>query len=162
MRKKIFAVMNSVAVVLLLSGGAAFAQHGHMGGGHGMGHPGGMGATHEHHTAHRKTVAQQLSSKPKLSAKLSSLLPAGTDLQTAASGFRNLGQFVAAVHVSHNLGIPFSTLKAKMIGPPSESLGKAIHQLKPSANSRTAVREAQKQTKGDLRTEEGGSSSTSS
>jgi hypothetical protein len=41
-----------------------------------------------------------------------------------AQGFKNLGQLVAAVHVSHNFYIPFDQLKAKMIGPPTESLGK--------------------------------------
>jgi hypothetical protein len=49
---------------------------------------------------------------------------------------------VAAVHVSHNLGIPFDQLKAKMIGPPKESLGKAIHALKPAAIQRRKARKA--------------------
>jgi hypothetical protein len=31
------------------------------------------------------------------------LLPAGADLQAAASGFATLGDFVAALHVSSNL-----------------------------------------------------------
>jgi hypothetical protein len=69
---------------------------------------------------------RRLASHPGLSARLQSLLPPGTNLQTAAAWFKNRGQFVAAVHVSHNLGIPFEQLKAKMTGTSPESLGRAI------------------------------------
>jgi hypothetical protein len=37
------------------------------------------------------------------------------------------GQYVAAQHVSENLGIPIGALKAKMTGNNAVSLGKAIH-----------------------------------
>ena len=46
-----------------------------------------------------KTPSQQLAAKPQLSDKLAKLLPPGTDMTKAAEGFKNLGQFVAAVHV---------------------------------------------------------------
>ena len=52
---------------------------------------------------------------------------------TASSGFRNLGQFVAAVNVSNNLGIPFAQLKTRMERP--SGLGQSIQALKPTANS---------------------------
>lgn len=96
------------------------------------------------------SVSEKLADNTKLSSKLQGLLPAGTNLQTAAQGFKNLGQFVAAVHVSHNLDIPFDQLKAKMIGPPKESLGKAIQALKPSTNSAAETKKAQKQAKQDM------------
>jgi hypothetical protein len=44
-------------------------------------------------------------------------------------GFKNHGQYVAAQHVSENLGISFEELKAKITGPHAESLGKAIQEL---------------------------------
>src|SRR5260370_17819864 len=88
--------------------------------------------------------------RPKRDAKLKRLLPAGTKLRTAGQGFKNLGQFVAAVHVSHNLGIPFDQLKAKMMGPPKESLGKAISQLKPTANAKTETKKANSQATDDM------------
>src|SRR5262249_28006584 len=97
-----------------------------------------------------KSISQKLAANPKLDSKLQSLLPAGTNLQTAASGFKNLGQFVSAVHVSHNLGIPFDQLKAKMVGPPSESLGKAIHDLKPTANAKAETKKAESEAHEDL------------
>lgn len=67
---------------------------------------------------------------PRLEAKLLALLPAGTNIQDAAQGFKNMGQFVAAVHVSNNLGLPFDSLKAAMTSPTAPmSLGQAIQSL---------------------------------
>jgi hypothetical protein len=149
-----------------------YAQHT---GGHGGGPPSGggasMGSSHSsasthgksensgsansnstgHSSSGKKTPGELLTQNTKLSSKLQSLLSPGTDLQAAAQGFKNLGQFVAAVHVSHNLGIPFDQLKAKMIGPPSESLGKAIHELKHDADSKTESTKATDQAKQDLK-----------
>ena len=155
-----------LAVSVALLGLPLYAQHGH-GGGPGGGAPsmgGGMGHSMDHSTGNphsssdtgkgtgskQSSVSERLQDNTKLSSKLQSLLPAGTDLQQAAQGFKNLGQFVAAVHVSHNLGIPFDQLKAKMIGPPSESLGKAIQALKPAANSKEETSKAEKQAKQDM------------
>ena len=53
---------------------------------------------------------------PKLEARLLTLLPDGTNIHDASQGFKNWGQFVAAVHVSNNLNIPFADLKARMTG----------------------------------------------
>lgn len=92
----------------------------------------------------------QLDRHPKLSSRLAGLLPAGTNMQRAASGFKNLGQFVAAVHVSHNLGIPFDQLKAKTTGSGAESLGKAIHQLDPNADAKAEAKKAESQARQDF------------
>jgi hypothetical protein len=130
------------------------AQHGHGGAGSSINSSHENKATDSHSgkasSSGTNTVSDKLSDNTKLASKLSSLLPQGTNLQTAAQGFKNLGQFVAAVHVSHNLGIPFDQLKAQMIGPPKESLGKAIHALKPDANSKTETKTANKQAKQDI------------
>src|SRR5215472_18808288 len=130
------------------------AQHGH-----GSGMHGNSTATHGNSgdakadkgsSSSKSSVSEKLTDNTKLADKLQGLLPAGTNLQTAAQGFKNLGQFVAAVHVSHNLGIPFDQLKAKMIGPPKESLGQAIHALKPAANSKEETKKGEKQAKHDM------------
>jgi hypothetical protein len=64
-------------------------------------------------------VGQRLSRNTALTSKLETRLTAlgyqGTVYQ-AAYGFKNLGQFVAATHVSQNLGIPFDQLKLQMTG----------------------------------------------
>jgi hypothetical protein len=156
----------SAAAMLAFASAPIFAQHGH-GGGHGSSSLSSHGSDHDHSSStHGKSdddhvsghdshgsISQKLASNTKLAGKLQSLLPPGTDLNAASAGFKNLGQFVAAVHVSHNLGIPFDQLKSKMLGPPAESLGKAIHDLKPTANAKAEVKKAEHEAHQDLDTD---------
>jgi len=79
-------------------------------------------------------LQQKLQQNTNLASKLETRLPKGTDLMTAAEGFRNLGQFVAAVNVSNNLGIDFVNLKTSMVDD-GLSLGQSIQTWKPTANS---------------------------
>jgi hypothetical protein len=60
----------------------------------------------------------------------------------AAEGFRNLGQFVAAVNVSNNLGIPFTELKTKMVDD-GMSLGQSIQALKPTSSATIEAQRAE-------------------
>jgi hypothetical protein len=83
-------------------------------------------------------VQLKLQKNTNLASKLQSRLPAGTSLTRAASGFRNLGQFVAAVNVSHNLGIPFAELKTRMVDQ-GMSLGQAIQDARPRTTDTTVV-----------------------
>ena len=96
------------------------------------------------------TKAQEkLAQNSNLRSRLQSRLPIGTDIQAAAAGFRNLGQFVAAVNVSHNLGISFDALKLRMTGPQAVSLGQAIQEVKglnaavSSTTAQTALAQAE-------------------
>jgi len=89
-------------------------------------------------------VQQKLQQNTNLASKLETRLPKGTDLMTAAEGFRNLGQFVAAVNVSNNLGIDFVNLKTSMVDD-GLSLGQAIQTWKPTANSTQEASLAQSQ-----------------
>jgi hypothetical protein len=74
--------------------------------------------------------AQQLLLKnDNLRAKMAARLPGTIDPVQAARGFKNLGQFVAAVNVSNNQGIDFFALKRMMVGQ-SLSLGQAVQRLK--------------------------------
>jgi hypothetical protein len=94
-------------------------------------------------TSTSPTRAQQLlAQNTKLRDKLLTRLPAGTNIDLAASGFKNLGQFVAAVNVSNNLGLSFDDLKARMTGPSPVSLGQAIQQVK-GLDATTATTTAQ-------------------
>jgi hypothetical protein len=94
------------------------------------------------------TPAQQkLQKNTNLANKLRSRLPAGTDLMEAAAGFRNLGQFVAAVNVSSNLGIPFADLKMKMVDE-HVSLGQSIQNLKPTASGTIEAQRAEYDAQG--------------
>ena len=86
--------------------------------------------------------------KPGLAANLQPLLP-GTSINTAAAGFKNLGQFVAAVHVARNLDIPFTALKTEMVTN-GHSLGQSIQILKPIADVKVQVTRAEKAAKDDI------------
>jgi hypothetical protein len=110
------------------------------------GQPGSMGSG-----MGAKTPTDILNQNTKLSGNLEKLLPQGMTAQQACAGFKNLGQCVAAIHVSHNLDIPFADLKAKVTGSGSESLGKAIGDLKPAVNSKAESKKAQKQANEDLK-----------
>jgi hypothetical protein len=162
----------STAAMIAFAAAPVLAQHGHGGG---SGHGGSSSLSmHDHDSDHSSThgksddhdmdhdgsghghggsISQKLASNKQLASKLQGLLPPGTDLNAAAAGFKNLGQFVAAVHVSHNLGIPFDQLKSKMLGPPSESLGKAIHDLKPAADAKAELKKAEHEAHQDLDTD---------
>src|SRR6266705_4168516 len=126
----------------------------------------------DHDSNHAGTAAQKgaklearIERNPGLKSKIESLLPPNTDLKTALSGFKNDGQFIAALHVSKNLGIPFDQLKATMLGTSPQltaatagstttastttgskpmSLGQAIHTLQPSLSAKDAEKEADK------------------
>ncbi len=134
-------------------------------------------------TAPLNPIAEKIASKPNLSAKLTRMLPVdpttGTTmtLDKASLGFKNQGQFIAALHVSQNLGIPFTELKSHMVtvtpgtagAPPTAtqtgSLGQAIQASKATVDAPTAVMKAESQADADLRTTTSttaGSSSTSS
>ena len=92
-------------------------------------------------------VQQKLTKNTNLASKLQSRLPAGTDLMKAADGFRNLGQFVAAVNVSNNLDIPFTRLKTQMVEE-NLSLGQAIQKLKPTASGTVEAQRAEYDAQG--------------
>lgn len=175
--------VSALALAVALYCLPAAAQHGHAGGGTGMG--GGMGSSMGHGagagsashgdmngnmskgsnsgSAHGMTMDQLLSKNTKLSDKIHSLT--GISAQDACDGFKNLGQCVAAAHVSKNLDISFACLKSDMTGqaPASGakcpegtgaktlSLGKSIQTLSPTANSKTESKKATQQADQDLK-----------
>ena len=87
-------------------------------------------------------VQQKLQKNTNLASKLQSRLPEGTDLMKASEGFKNLGQFVAAVNVSNNLGLKFTDLKTRMVDD-GMSLGQAIQDVKKISNVETEVQRAE-------------------
>src|SRR5258708_15315200 len=101
------------------------------------------------------SASSRLASNTALSARIQPLLPTGSTVATASTGFRNQGEFVPALHVSRNLNIPFDSLKAEMTGKNPVSLGQAIHDLRPSLSRGTVkgdVHMAQRQADQDIDT----------
>jgi hypothetical protein len=113
----------------------------------------------DHDTAWQARFNERVQNDPAFATKINSLL-SGENLKMAEMGFENRGQFLAALNVSKNLGIPFDQLKAKVTGMSAQgqtvseemSLGKAIHELKPTLTQdqvNDAVRKAEKQADED-------------
>jgi hypothetical protein len=88
-------------------------------------------------------VAEKLMGKPNQLAKAKAVI-GDVDINLATDGFKNFGQFNAAVNASQNLGIEFADLKAAMTGitvegdktnEPTKSLGQAIKQYRPGVDA---------------------------
>ena len=84
----------------------------------------------------------------ELAQSLGKLLPPGTDLRAAATGFRNLGEFVTTVRASSNLAIPFDTLKARIVA--GNGVSDAIEWLRPEIDGLVEARRARKMARHDL------------
>ncbi len=103
------------------------------------------------HPAHTVVVPKPIASNPALVTRLTPLLPSGMTLANAAAGFKNQGQFIAALHVSRNLNIPFDQLKADMTGARHLSLGQSIQDLRPATDVKSAVKVAETASRADLK-----------
>jgi hypothetical protein len=156
--------MLLVAAMTLVFGAPAMGQHSHAGSGGpppdrgaGSGPRGspGMGGSHEGGPTLRSDMSHGspsdvLSHNPAIGGKIETLT--GQKAGTACSGFKNIGQCIAAAHVAKNLNIAggFDALKAKMTGSGAVSLGKAIGQLAPDADAKGEAKKANKQASEDL------------
>src|SRR5262245_44851392 len=143
--KSFIAFLFSLSVVVYWSGASTYAQS--KGGSSkdpsvNQGHSQGVNG-HETTADWQTKFNERIQNDAAFRSKIQSLLPPGTDIKTAESGFKNHGQFIAALHVSKNLNIPLDQLKAKMTGVAATSstvqtsstavsLGKAIHALRPA------------------------------
>jgi len=149
-----------VATALVFSA-PAFAQRSHPApsgppAGRGPGSDSGMSGSHAsggaaHSDMSHASPSTVLSHNTAIAGKIQTLT--GQDAQTACSGFKNLGQCVAAAHVARNLDIPggFDALKAKVTGTGAVSLGKAIEGFAPNADAKAEAKKANKQASDDLK-----------
>src|SRR5215471_8547136 len=107
-----------LAIAVAMYCAPLFAQHGHAGGmGANATNSAGHGASVHNAsltTAHGTTMNEILTKNTALSGKIQKLT--GMSAQQACSGFKNLGQCVAAAHVSKNLGISFDCMKDDVTG----------------------------------------------
>jgi hypothetical protein len=170
----------TLGLAVILYATLALAQHGHSGATPGGGNTG-MGAAMGHSSGldnhansgnsnaggsgsnSKATVSDILSKNPAIGDKIQSLT--GMPASQACTGFKNLGQCVAAAHVSKNLGITFDCLRSDMTGtaPLSTSkcptgtgtksmgLGNAIQTLDPQANQKAESKKAESQASKDLK-----------
>jgi hypothetical protein len=104
-------------------------------------------------------VSQKLASKSKLMQKAQAAVGAGVDLNYATAGFKNFGQFMAAVNaVTNHPDIKFADLHTLMTGYNMEgtqttqttySLGQSLQQLKPGIDADAAASTATTQATKD-------------
>src|SRR5438067_460343 len=89
-------------------------------------------------------IATKISSHQQLKAKVTAMLPPNTTLNDASKGFRNQGQFIAALHASQRMDCGgascFTLLKADMVDK-HMSLGQSIQDVRHTTSS-TATKEA--------------------
>jgi hypothetical protein len=90
----------------------------------------------------------QLQQNPALASKLSAMLPAGMSAQDAATGFKNVREFAEAVHVAHDMNIPFDQIKTKVSS--GVSLDQAVKDLKPGVD-KSELKRAKDEAKDDLK-----------
>ena len=180
--KKTFLASRLILAAMLAFSVSAFAQHGAGGGrpagvapgstgapsdvGRGdSGRSSNMGSNGMGHSNAASESPSKVLDNGKLDTSLTNALEKsgisvpGGNLKSACSGFKNLGQCVAAMHVAKNLDIPggFEALKAKMTGTNSVSLGKAIQELSPNANAKAESKKATKQADHEINAAESAS-----
>jgi hypothetical protein len=184
-------LVASTAAAFFVAALPALAQRGHGGpsgaaaSAHGSTGHGENGAADAHgaNSGSASSPTNVLDRNTKLDSNLTSklqskgLLPKGTDLKTACAGFKNLGQCIAAIHVSHNLKIPFACLQADMTGvaPAASagcapgtgsskmSLGKSIQTLSPNTtDAKTEAKTGMKEADSDIKESQEPQSASSS
>jgi hypothetical protein len=101
-------------------------------------------------TGNSSDFGERIERNPQLASRVHALLPPGVDLKTAADGFKNEGQFLAALHASKNLNISFGLIRSKIIG--HKTLGQAIHELQSETNAKAAAKAAEDEAASDIKT----------
>jgi hypothetical protein len=96
------------------------------------------------------TLSQRIAADATLNSRLQPLLPADIGIEAAVQGFRNEAEFCAAVHVSKNVNIPLTDLKAELMGAAHDNLAQAIHNLRSTVDARAEALKAEGEAKGDL------------
>src|SRR3954465_7129083 len=116
---------------------------------------GAVGATAGKRTAKPASspAQKELQRNPVLADSLRVRLPMGADLNTAAGGFRRLELFVATVHASNNIDIPFSELKRRIVND-GMTLGQAIQDMRPQSRYWQEARRAEDEAAAAIRTSE--------
>lgn len=99
-------------------------------------------------------IATKIASHPQLKSKVMAMIPAGMTLDQASAGFRNQGQFIAALHAADHMGCDtcFAQLKTDMVDK-GMSLGQSIQDVRQtnSTSAQTQAAIAQREADSDLK-----------
>jgi len=95
-----------------------------------------------------------VAANPDLLTRVQALLPQGTTLEAASKGFRSEEIFIATLHASRNLNIPFAQIKADVTGSDPDSIGEAIRNFRPELDLKAIeglASTAERQAKADVK-----------
>jgi len=99
-------------------------------------------------------IATKIASHPQLKAKVMAMVPTGMTLDQASTGFRNQGQFIAALHAADHMGCDtcFVQLKADMVDK-GMSLGQSIQDVRHSTatSAQTQAAAAEREAESDAK-----------
>lgn len=174
--------LAALSLAVFLYATAAMAQHGNAGGMHGgmgnsMGHSSMNASDHGNSSSTSKgsaptssqKISDVLSKNPAIGDKIVTLTGDKNGAADACTGFKNIGQCIAAAHVSKNIsGLNFYCMRLAMTGtalPPNSniscklptnfksgvSLGKAIQAFDPQVDTKTETKKATTETEQDLK-----------
>ena len=170
--KRLILIATSAAAAFSIATTPAFAQHGRPAGSMGGTHSSGSTHSGSENEANSGSNSGALSGgalnpNSKLAVNLRELLPTGIRPQDVCANFTHLGPCVAAIHVSHNLGIDINSLVCDMTlkaigsttacpkgtgtGTKEMSLGRAIQALDPDADSKSESKKANEEAKQDIK-----------
>lgn len=167
--------LAALSLAVFLYATTALAQHGQAGAmGNSMSHAStnasnhGSASTNAAPTSTQK-ITDVLSKNPVIGRKIVNLTGDQSGAADACTGFKNIGQCVAAAHVSKNIsGLNFYCMRLAMTGTalpqgstincnlPTNfktgvSLGKAIQTFDPQADTKTETKKATTETQQDLK-----------
>jgi hypothetical protein len=98
--------------------------------------------------------ASRLAENPDLSSRVQALLPKGVTLPDAAKGFKSETGFIATLHASLDLNIPFEQLKSDVTSGERNSLAQAIRKFRPELDMKAVengAKAAEQQAKTDIK-----------
>ena len=172
--------LAALSLAVFLYATTALAQHGHAGGmGGGVGSANSMGHASQNESNHGSSgtsaptstqkISHVLAKNPVIGQKIVDLTGDSKGAADACTGFKNIGQCIAAAHVSKNIsGLNFYCMRLAMTGtalPPNSniscnlpstfkpgvSLGKAIQTFDPQADTKAETKKATTESQQDLK-----------
>ena len=97
-------------------------------------------------TAAMRPVSPQ---SPELEHRLKPLLSRGTNMDSAAKGFKDWRDFATIAHASHNTQVPFVVLKHHVLNE-GRTLESVISELKPDLDAKAEASRAREEASQDL------------
>lgn len=97
---------------------------------------------------------RHLAANAALSTRVQALLPKGTTLEDATNGFKSETDFIATLHASHDLDIPFVQLKPEVTSSERNSLAQAIRKFHPELDMKAidnSAKRAEQEAKSDVK-----------